>query len=142
MSGRWLICEKTGSWAAALRWASDVGAPRLHETRSLVDCREELQRWPASFLVLEATSTGAESVVRLVDELKRSFSRSSAVVVAERQLAPWEGLLREAGAIEVVFSPRRLHLIAGLAARHLARIPRPRQSLRRAIWSRLPWSPE
>ena len=60
-------------------------------------------------------------------------------VVADRQWADYEWLMREAGAVHFVCSPRRVGPLAQLACRHLAQVPPPQQSLTERIWAALPW---
>jgi hypothetical protein len=142
MSGRFIICEKTGQWVMALRWAAGNLPLRIYETRSLWDCRQELREFPASFLVLEATTANLEGVVQLVGEVHQNYWRARAVVLAERNLSGWEALLREAGALHVAFSPRKLDSIARMAHRHLPAIVQPQVSLGDAVRSRMPWRDE
>jgi hypothetical protein len=140
MTGRWIVCEKTGKWAAALRWGAEPYGLRVYETRSLVDCRAELERFPASFVSLEATELNLETLVPWIDEVRESLAGVCISVLADQNLAWAEDHLREAGAVHVVFSPRRLDLVARIAARHLASAAIPQGStLRQTIWSRLPW---
>ena len=80
--------------------------------------------------------------MRLMHDIRQSFSRARAIVLAAPAVARWEDELREAGALHFVASPRRLDIVARLAERHLANVHRPKQNLRETIWSRLPWSEE
>ena len=139
MTGRWIICEKTGTWAAALRWAAGPDGLRIYETRSLEHCREELAQFPCSFLSLEATVLNLESVVELLDEVRQSFVEARAMVLAQPDLSFAQDILREAGAVDMVFSPRRLDLTVRQAQKHLAAVAQPQLGLRETIWSRLPW---
>ena len=142
MSGRFIICDKTGQWVMALRWAGGSLPIRIYETRSLWDCRQELLQFPASFLVLEATTANLESVVQLVGEISQNHRRARVVVLAERGLGPWEALLHEAGALHVAFSPKRLAPLVRMAYRHLPAIVQPEVSLGDAARSRMPWRDE
>lgn len=149
---RLIVCEKTGRWAVGLRRefahvapacrAGVVPAtlpPRVYETRSLADCFVELAASPASLLVLEATETNLENLARRVLEIGRRFPLAAAIVCGERAMSPYEWLLREAGAVHTIFSPRELTPAARLAMRHLANAPEPALSLRERVWNRLPW---
>jgi hypothetical protein len=139
VSARFIICEKSGQWVMALRWAAANLPLRIYETRSVSECREELQQHPGSFLVLEATTENLESVVQFLAELRHLDSRVLAVVVADRRLHRWEDLLREAGAVHVAYSPRRLDCIARMAYRHLPAIVPPDETLLDSVRSRMPW---
>jgi hypothetical protein len=139
MSGRFIICEKTGEWVMALRWATGNLPLRIYETRSLPEIDQELGRFPASFLVLEATTDNLEGVVRLLANVRQSYVLAQAVVLAQRSLGRWEDVLREAGARHVAFSPRRLDSIARLAYCHLAAMMQPELSVRDLVRLRMPW---
>lgn len=135
---RLIVCEKTGRWAVGLR--RELGkAPRVYETRSLADCWDELAASPASYLVLEATEANIEMLTSRLAEVRVRFPLATAIVCGERAMARYEWLLREAGAIHAVFSPRELAPAARLAARHLAAVAEPPIPLRERVWERLPW---
>src|SRR5262245_55008675 len=130
MSGRWIVCEKTGAWAAALRFAVGADGLRIYETRSLEHCRDELGQFPCSFLSLEATALNIESVIRLLDEVRQSFVDARTMVLTQPDMAFAEDHLREAGAIDVVLSPRRLDLVVRQAQKHLGNVSPPQLPLR------------
>lgn len=135
---RLIVCEKTGRWAVALRRALG-GRPRVYETRSLAECWDELAASPASWLALEASEANLDKLWGRLATLGHRFPLACAMVCGQRAIAPYEWLLREAGAVHAVFSPRELGGAARLAVRHLAQAPEPTQSPRERIWSRLPW---
>jgi hypothetical protein len=133
-----IVCERTGRWAVALRRElADVGV-RVWETRSLADCRDELVENPASFAVIELGRNTA-GLLRLLASQSRRFPAARLAVVADRSQADFEWLMREAGAVHFLCSPRQIGLLARLACRHLAQAPAPQQSLTERIWSSLPW---
>ena len=70
----------------------------------------------------------------------REFPAARLAVVADRSLADYEWLMREAG--RSISSARRDRSapLAQLACRHLAQVPPPPQSLTERIWTNLPWS--
>ena len=72
----------------------------------------------------------------------REFPMARLAVVADRGLAGHEWLMREAGAVHFVCSPRQVGTLAQLACRHLAQVPPPQQSLAERIWASLPWARE
>lgn len=135
---RLICCEKTGRWAVAFRRELG-GKHRVYETRSLADCLTELAASPASWVVLEATEVNVDSLAMRLTELRRRFPLARAMVCGERAVSPHEWLLREAGAVHAVFSPRDLAPSARMAVRHLAAAPEPAGTLRERIWARLPW---
>jgi hypothetical protein len=142
MSGRFIICEKSGKWVMALRWSAAQLPMRLYETRTLWDCRHELLQFPASFLVLEATTANLDGVVQLLTEVRQMHTRARAIVVTDRELECWEDLLREAGALHVAYSPRRFDAITRMAISHLPAIVLPDVSLLDEFRSRMPWKDE
>jgi len=138
-SARLIVCERGGEWAVGLRRELPVPGVRVYETRSLPECWAMLARWPASLLVVELTRSNAEALVGRMTSLDREFPSARMAVVAERELARCEWLMREAGAVHFTVSPRRLGPLARLAVRHLDAAPRPERTLTRRIWARLPW---
>jgi hypothetical protein len=134
-----IVCERTGRWAVALRRELTETGVRVWETRTLADCRDELVENPASFVVVEL-GANVERVLRLLASQQRRFPAARVAVVAERSQADYDSLLREAGAVHVVCSPRHVGLLARLACRHLAEAPAPQQSLAERIWTGLPWA--
>lgn len=135
---RLICCEKTGRWAVGVRRELG-GRPRVYETRSLADCSAEVVVSPASWLVLEATATNVDNLAAFLAELRWRFPLARAMVCGERAVSSYEWLLREAGAVQAVFSPRELAPAARMAMRHLAAAPEPALSLRERQWAKLPW---
>ena len=70
----------------------------------------------------------------------REFPAARLAVVADESRAGHERLMREAGAVHFLCSPRQAGLLARLACRHLAQVPPPPQSLSERIWGSLPWA--
>lgn len=138
-AARFIVCEKTGQWSVAIRRAElDLGV-RVCETRSLAECWEELAASPASFLALELRAGAVETVLTNLIGLDRGYPAARAAILAPRSQASYEWLLREAGAVHAVFSPRQITSVLRLAKRHLARVPAQERALREMIWARLPW---
>lgn len=135
---RLIVCEHGSRWAMVLRHELAGVGVRVWETRTPTDCWNELAESPASFVVIELR----RHVDRLLDYLarqQREFPLARLAVVAERSLADYEWLAREAGAACFLASPRQVGALAQLACRHLAQAPVPQQSLTERIWSGLPW---
>ncbi len=136
---RLIVCERTGAWAVALRRELAEAGVRVWETRTLDYCWSELAESPASVVVLElAAGNVSETLHRLV-RLRREFPGARLAVAAERRLARFEPLLREAGAVGFASSPRQVGALARLACRRLAQVPPPSQSLTERVWANLPW---
>jgi hypothetical protein len=133
-----IVCERTGLWAVALRRELAEAGVRVWETRTLADCRDELIESPASFAVVELGANPA-GLLRLLARQPRQFPTARMAVVADRSRAGYEWLMREAGAVHFLCSPRQIAVLGRLACRHLAEVPPPQQSLAERIWTSLPW---
>ena len=139
-TARLIVCERTGRWAAALRMELAEAGVRVWETRSLAECWETLAAAPGNFVVVELGAATADDLLARMIGLADSFPRTRVAVVADRSLAEYEWLLREAGAVHFACSRRQLAPLARTACRHLAQVPTPRQGLAERIWAGLPWS--
>lgn len=135
---RLIICESTGRWAVALR-RELAGRREVYETRSVAECFEALAKAPASFAIVELSRGNAEALAARVADLERDFPLARLAVVASGELADYQWLMREAGAVCFVTSPRRLAPLAEAACRHLDQAPTPQQTLVERIWDELPW---
>jgi hypothetical protein len=144
-----VFCERTGRWAVAWRgaWtratANRAEQPlRVVETRGARECRETLAGLPGAFVAIELTAAGADAALDLLAELTTNCRGAAAAVLAERELADYEWLARELGAVHFVASPRQLPPLVDIVRRHAARAPAIARELetREEIWSRLPWS--
>ena len=122
----------------ALRRELAEAGVRVWETRTLADCRKELAASPASFVVLELAGEPS-ALLRFLARQPREFPAARLAVVADESQAGHERLMREAGAVHFLCSPRQAGLLARLACRHLAQVPPPPQSLSERIWGSLPW---
>ncbi len=136
---RLVVCETSGRWAVALR-RELASAVRILETRSVDHCWQALADAPASAAIVELTGANADTLLGRMLRLGRDLPLCRVAVVADRKLAGYQSLMREAGAVDFVASPRRLGPLANLACRHLDRAPEHQQGLLRQIWSNLPWS--
>lgn len=136
---RLIACEQTGRWLVALRRELGEADCRLQETRTLGDCWEQLAEHPASFVVLELLAANVPAVLDRLTHRERQFPAACVAVVADRSLRDYEWLLREAGAVHFVTSPRMLGPLAAVARRHWSQRPEPRLNLAERIWAGLPW---
>jgi hypothetical protein len=135
-----IVCEPGSSWAVAMRREMGSLPVRIHETRSLEECRQLLDEFPASFLVVQLTRAGLEGLLGLLAHLARDYPWARLAVVAGRELAAAEWLVREAGAVHFAASPRQLAGLVRSAHRHCEAVPGPRLSLAEEVWAGLPWS--
>jgi len=138
-AGRLIVCERRGHWAVALRRELVELGVRVYETRSLAACWKMLAESPAAFVVVELTAGCLDALLGRMARLERDFPRARLAVVADRSLAGYEWLMREAGAVHFADSPRQFGPLAQLACRHLAQVPAAKMSLTRRIWESLPW---
>jgi hypothetical protein len=138
-AGRLIVCEAGDRWAAALLRELAAAGVRVYQTRTLADAWEALAAAPASFLAVEVSAGNLRDFLRRMVWFSRDFPAARVAVVAARRLVDGQGLIREAGAIHFVLSPRHLAPLAELAIRHLANLPLPPQTLVERIWTSLPW---
>src|SRR5207237_815776 len=108
--------------------------------RSLPHCQRELEASPHSVVAIEVLPQNLVSVTKALGDLSRQFPYTRFIALAARGLESHELLLREAGAIQVTFSPRALAPLLRLIRRHLAQTPQLERTLEEAIWAGLPWS--
>jgi hypothetical protein len=138
-SARLIVCEGGGAWSAALRVELAETSVRVWECRKLPEAWEAMAQTPAAFVIVEAARENLDDLLQRMASFSRDFPQGRIAVVADRSLAGYEWLLREAGAVHFLTSPRRLAPLAGLVVRHLASVPPPVQSLAERIWASLPW---
>jgi hypothetical protein len=134
-----VVCEKTGTWAAAMRRALRLPSGPC-ETRSWVACLREVQARPAAMVALEISPENAAAACQRVAELTQRFPRVRVVLLADRRLKQVEWLLRETGAVHVLFSPGDLARLRPIFRRFWEQMPAARTTFREHVWSRLPWS--
>ncbi len=138
---RLIVCERRGSWSAALRAELAEAGVRLWECRSLPEAWDALTQTPVAFVIAEADRQNLDDLLRRMAWFSRDFPHARIAVVAQRNMARFEWLVREAGAVHFLTSPRRLTPLAGLVVRHLANVPLPSQTMMERIWASLPWAP-
>jgi hypothetical protein len=71
--------------------------------------------------------------------LRRGGLPTGGRLIETRTMERHESLLREAGAIHAVFSPRRLHTTNAMLDRQTVRQSPAAESFGEIAWSRLPW---
>lgn len=134
-----MIAERSGGWADAMRVELAETGVRLWEAGPRPELAEVVAEAPGSFLVLELTPKNAAWLLDALVDLQRAWPRVRAAVVAGRSLGAWQWLMREAGAVHFLTSPRQLAPLVDLACRHLAAAPVPQQTFSERIWASLPW---
>ncbi len=135
---RLIVCERTGRWAVTLRRERDGADVRVHESRSIVECWQQLVESPAGFVVVELTRGNLASLLERLARLPREWPLARVAVVADRSLAKYEWLIREAGAVHFTSSPRQLGPLARAAQAHLDQAPAPPKALVEQIRADLP----
>lgn len=110
-----VICERTGEWAEAMRRAAAraCGSPiSIVETRSPAECRKRLgERRSISAglpLAVELSPASAPEFCELLSWHARRFGDAPRIVVARREAAAYEAVVREAGATLFLVSPRNV----------------------------------
>jgi hypothetical protein len=136
---RLVVCERTGRWALALRRELAGAGLRVWETRTLKDCESVLGESPGSFVVLELGEKNIQEILDFTRNWQAEYPLFRFAVVADRDMASYNWLMQEAGAVEFVCSVRKTGALARTACRHLAQVPSLPQSLSERIWANLPW---
>lgn len=135
-----LICERASRWAIA--WRRTLGeATPLGETRSLAQVDDRLRDQPRLPVAVDATAFAAEALLAAI--ARWCEGGAPVIVLASPALAEQELVFREAGAVQLVRSPRDLRPAARLIRRHLRRLPAEpasNQPLEQAVFARLPWA--
>jgi hypothetical protein len=165
----WIVCERSGRWAAAVRAAlgrsawSPSAVPRVYEVRQLVEMKERLAERPDGLALVEvqrenfgdtltwlAKASQENRSARFVALVDRGVwgSVEQGAVSRQRNRRLVVAALREAGAADVVTSPRQLGGILALGERHASLRatecggPTPEISIADWAWASLPWQAE
>jgi hypothetical protein len=136
---RFILCEKSTRWAAALRAALTKSQPQIIETRSLPGCEEALAASPASFIAVEVTIANLETALAFLRRTPSHFPNAATVALLSPETLAAAALLREAGAIDVAASVLASPRLARLAQRHHAQVPAEPLTLSEFVAQRLPW---
>ncbi len=139
---KFIVCESSTLWACHLSQHCREESWRVIQLRSPVQSWKELERFPASLVVWELTKSTIGSIIESLIRATNRFPLARSVVVGTRDWCPYEWVLREAGAVDAIFSPRDLGRLTRLAKRHFESVPIAPQSWNERIWSRLPWGKE
>jgi hypothetical protein len=120
---RLIVLERDGYWAAALRRELDSARERVGfiETRSWDEVWQALGQFPTALVAAELTEAAAGRLLAALARIERRHPQAALVVVADRRLTAYRDLLREAGALHFLTSPRRLSEIADIVRRRTAR---------------------
>jgi hypothetical protein len=141
-----IICERTDQWATVIiPWLPSRVS--CIETRSLDEIWKLLVNAPAAVVALELTDGRQEELLTALRRLDVEFPQAVAIVLAERTLAHWEILLREAGAVQFVNSLRAVDQVIQIVAQRAALSPPLAQatnnqsvSWEEQMFATLPWT--
>jgi hypothetical protein len=136
-----IVLERDGHWAVALHAELAAMPVRVAEVRSWDECRQILTEWPTALIAAELTEKDAGPLLDALGRLDRNFPHAALVVLAERRLAGYGDLMREAGGLHFITSPRRLVEIAEIVVRRSAKFQGPFAATSRTdeILADLPW---
>jgi siroheme synthase len=119
-----VVCEITSKWAVALRrqiarrQMAARTAYTLYETRSWSDCWQQASVSSSSAVVLEATAANLPQLARELVRYRTRLPHVPVIVVGHRSLSASRWLIRELGAVHVVFSSRALGPVVRILQRH------------------------
>jgi hypothetical protein len=111
----------------------------LAETRSFTDCWHQASVSRQSVVVLEVSLANLPQLARELARYRSGLPHVPVFVVGPRFLAEAEVLIREWGAVHVVFSPRALGPMIRICRRQWKR-----QVVNKDVadpWDKLPWGP-
>jgi len=164
----WIVCALTGRWSAAFRVAfrrrPGQLVPRLSNVQSISELRDRLKKHPSSLGLIEVSEANLAEMLQLLTDAKQARQHDRLVALLDHSLSSGEraattassgsagalaiDALWEAGAAEVVESPRRLNGLLTFcervaattsgAAEHAAA----GQPVADWAWSLLPWQGE
>jgi hypothetical protein len=160
---KWVVCEESGRWAAAIRvafsrWPKAHTTPRLYEARTLGELSSqsdehgcdlalvEVDRWNLTHVLelLERRGPRAAQIVALLQDVGTQ-RHAAAAITGEPSMQAVADLLWEAGAVEIVESPRQmcrlsaLHNRLAVAQGSIVRNFVEPQSFAERAWATLPW---
>jgi DNA-binding NarL/FixJ family response regulator len=152
-----IVLERDGQWTAALRQELGHARPRnlypdsspaSHEAVRVIEIRswdeiwQQLAQDPAALVAAELTDTNRDSVLAALSRMDRQFPQAAMLILTNRRFLPYRRLLREAGALHYVTSPRRLDEVVEIVLRRCARLPVATTSAGRRdeILADLPWT--
>jgi hypothetical protein len=127
---QWTICEQSGRWAAAVRLAIQranwptTAMPRLFEVRRLIELEARLDTQSNEFVMVEIRRANFADMIPWLATASRLYPRARCVVLLDADVAQHADrqqladALREAGASDVVDSPRKLQSLLALGRRH------------------------
>ncbi len=138
-TARLIVSETSGRWAFALRAALVNSGVSVTEVAGLASAFGRLHDDSQALLAFEVSEACAEEGFGLLQASRQRYPGRGVIVLLDGALAVTESLWREAGAIAVVTSPRRLAPITNLIRRYFDTREVPSLTFREDVWQRLPW---
>lgn len=147
--GSWIICEKSGRWAAALRVSLERRkhtpfTSRILETRSLAELDLAIKEHKAAFVLVEVRPESMADVLSFLT--KRNWGTAQVVAMLEfggersTDFRLATDALLEAGAIEVIESSRQLGAVLEIAERQPQNYwTEHTGTIADRAWAALPW---
>jgi hypothetical protein len=120
-------------------------APRLHEVRSLAELKSQLDDHAGAFNLIEIGQSNLASVLELLAQRDPAIGRFAALLSDKSDhIRPIADVAWEAGAIDVIESPRHVHRLVAIygqlsAARPFIEQPASDQAFAEWALSTLPW---
>jgi len=145
-SGRLILCEQSGLWATAMHRAYPEVRKYWLRFFRWRPAWEAFRSRPTSFLAVELWPENFSEILDGLRWMDCFAPEGRLAILADRRLAEWEWMFRQAGAVHFISSPRAVALLVQMTIRHLKRsawhLKRPAEapaSLAERIWRRLPW---
>jgi DNA-binding NarL/FixJ family response regulator len=135
-----IVLERDGEWAAALRREFDDATVRVVETRSWDETWEILAQSPSTLVAAELSASNPQRMLAALARAERRHPQAAIIVLADRRMAAYRDLLLEAGALNFITSPRRLHEVRGILKRRASRFDTTARDRLDEIRDNLPWS--
>ena len=119
----WIFCERGGRWTPAMRLILEndrTARHRVREVRHLGELAAEVATRPASIVAIEVPPGNFAESLDWLAQAARDYPRAGCVVLCDREIqSPSVAVaLREAGALEIASSPRRLRSLVELGLCH------------------------
>lgn len=134
-----VVCERGNTWTVHLKQMLRDAGIVVRQTGRLGACWQDLECYPASFLLLETDNGNLRQVFDLLPHIRSRFPDVRVAVALSRGLEEEGWSLREAGAIHAVESTRQLDSITRIVRRHVARAPAIDMTWAARVAARLPW---
>jgi hypothetical protein len=151
----WIVCERSGRWAAALRIAMAgqtsplFGVRQLREVRSLEELTRTLEERRCALAFIEVRRANIGEALKWMADADLAYPGARCLALLDNEeldCAAQERImdaLRAAGAVEIAHSPRHLQPLLAIARRHAAsQLSTPTdvgQPFAEWAWSLLPW---